>query len=163
MRSSAAICLVAALSVLSGCAFGANGELRTLVEAAAPPQSSVECEWGSSSFEQEPKSWYGCLAHESGQLQRVARTVESRLAGQGFVVSSRTEGLTVQMTGVREARIVCVDVLAPGFTDGRNTSASEVDLSHGDILVDIWATEPREAPVGAAAPACAPLPAWPDE
>jgi hypothetical protein len=163
VRVSAAICLIAALAVLSGCAIVPNGDLRKLVKAAAPAGSSLECEWGSSGFEQEPKSWYGCWVHDSGGLQRVSRAVKSRLAEQGFVVSSRGDALTVQLTGLRGGRVVCVDVLAPGFSSGRNTSASEIRLSPGEILVDVWATEPREAPVGAADPPCTAMPASPDE
>jgi hypothetical protein len=93
----------------------------------------------------------------------VSRAVKSRLAEQGFVVSSRADALTVQLTGLRGGRVVCVDVLAPGFTSGRNTSASEIRLLPGEILVDIWATEPREMPVGAPVPPCTAMPAWPDE
>lgn len=67
VRVAAALsCLVAALGVLSGCGLRANGELRTLVEAAAPPGSSLKCEWGSSSYEDEPKSWLGCWAYVLG-------------------------------------------------------------------------------------------------
>jgi hypothetical protein len=155
MRAAAVIsCLVAALGVLSGCAPGSNGELRTLVEEATLSGSSG-CEWGSSSFEAEPKSWYGCWDFASGELQRVARAYKSRLAAQGFAVSSDADALGVALTGVRGENTLCIDVLTPAFVAGRNTSPSEVDVPPGELFVDIWAVEPREAGV---AP-CAPLPA----
>ena len=161
--SASIVCLVAALGVLSGCAPGANDQLRTLVEAAAaPPDSPLGCEWGSSTYENEPKSWYGCLNYESGELQKVARRFKSRLVKQGFVVSSRTDGRSVQLTAVRGGRTLCIDVLGPGFVRSRNTSPSDVDPARGEVFVDIWTTERREDPVGAAKRPCAPLPGFPE-
>lgn len=161
VRVSAAIfSLVAALAVLTGCALGPNGELRTLVDAVAPPDSSLNCEWGSSNFENEPKSWYGCWNYVAGELQPVARAFKSRLAKQGFVVSSRRYARSVQLTGVRGVRTLCIDVLGPGFVSGRNTSPSEVNPPRGQVFVDIWTMVLPEAPVGAGIPPCAALPAF---
>lgn len=162
MRVSAAVAC-SALGFLAGCAPGSNGELRALIEEASfPESSSLDCEWGSSDFDHEPRSWYGCWDYVPGNLQRVSRTLRSRLAAQGFTVSSRAAVRSVQLTGVRGADTLCVDVLARGFARGRNTSPSEVDISPGEIFVDIWTTEPRESPGAAAGPACSGLPAFPE-
>jgi hypothetical protein len=160
--SAASLCLVAALAVLTGCSLGPNGELRKIVDGVAPPDSSLNCEWGSSSFENEPKSWYGCWNYVPGKLKPVARTFKSRLAKQGFVVSSHRYARSVQLTGVRGARTLCVDILGPGFVSGRNTSPAEVNPPRGQVFVDIWTVELPEAPAGAGIPPCAALPAFPE-
>lgn len=132
--------------------------MRTPVEAVAKPDRSLDCEWGSSTFKEEPRSWYGCWNAASGSLRRVAREYESRIAAQGFVVSSRTDGLSVQLTGVLGARTLCVDVLAHGYTRARNTSPSEVNPPRGKVFVDVWAVELRET--GPASRPCRALPEY---
>ncbi len=67
---SALVCVIAvgALLGLSGCTPGANDQLKRVVEAALlPGMDSSSCEWGASSFENEPSSWYGCWDYVSGE------------------------------------------------------------------------------------------------
>ena len=160
MRVSAAAFLLVALGgLLTGCSLAPNAKLRVLVrEAAFANSSSLDCEWGSSNFENEPKSWYGCWDYVPGRLETVSRALRSRLAAQRFELSSQKDVRSIQLTAVRGADIVCVDVLAQGFVRGRNTAPSEVDIPVGEIFVDIWTTEPRESARAPASPACAALP-----
>jgi len=131
---SALVCVIAvgALLGLSGCTPGANDQLKRVVEAALlPGMDSSSCEWGASSFENEPSSWYGCWDYVSGEPVRVGGTIRSQLSSQGFDVFMSRGHLTVELMAVRHSAIVCVDVLAPGFVDGRNTSPEEVDPGPG--------------------------------
>jgi hypothetical protein len=156
--------LLAALALCAGCAPGANSELRALVEEASlPASSSYDCEWGSSSFDHEPKSWYGCWAYVPGTLESVSRTVRKRLIARRFGVSSENAEMTVELIATRGGRTICVDVLARGFVRGRNTFPSEVDIDAGEVFVDIWTVEPRESSSAASRPQCAELPRWPDQ
>lgn len=114
------------------------------------------CEWGASTYEHEPKSWYGCWGYSSGDFVRVAATIAAQLSRRDFAVTANRKGRTVELTGVLGAETVCVDVLGSGFSHGRNTSPVEIRLSPGDVFVDVWSVELRD-PGGAA---CADLPAW---
>ena len=158
MRAAAVTCVIAiAVLVGSGCAPGANGELKRAVEEALlPGMDSSSCEWGASSYENEPKSWYGCWGYVPGNLVGVGGTIQSRLSSHGFDVSTNATGSTVEVTAVRGSETVCVDVLAPGFLDGRNTSPEEINPDPGEVFVDVWMAEPRDGTVAA----CAELPAW---
>jgi len=156
---SALVCVIAvgALLGLSGCTPGANDQLKRVVEAALlPGMNSSSCEWGASSFENEPSSWYGCWDYVSGEPVRVGGTIRSQLSSQGFDVFMSRGHLTVELMAVRHSAIVCVDVLAPGFVDGRNTSPEEVDPGPGEVFVDVWTAELRDG----SGDACAGLPAW---
>lgn len=160
MRRRTAAVALAAVVVFAGCAPGANDELRALVdEVSLPGASDADCEWGSSGFENDPKSWYGCWKYHAGTLQSTAREVESRLAAHDFVFAVQRKPFAVEITARRGPVTVCVDVLARGFTRGRNTYADEVNMDRGEVFVDVWTTEPR----GSAPMACAELPRWPDE
>lgn len=162
MRVFAAV-LVAVLGLLTGCSLEPDGRLRALVkEAGFVHSGSLDCEWGSSSFENEPKAWYGCWDYVPGTVQGVGRAVRSRLDAHGFEVSSQRDVGSVQLTAVRGADTVCVDVLARGFARGRNTVAWEIDIAAGEVFVDIWTTEPRESVGLPAGSRCAALPQFPD-
>ena len=152
-------CVVAGATLLSlsGCAPGANDDLKAVVENTfLPGMDSTSCEWGSSSYENEPKSWYGCWAYVSGDVERVGDAMHSRLNSHGFDVSRNRTDFTVELTAVRNSETVCVDVLAPGFVAGRNTSPDEINPDPGEVFVDVWMAEPRDAQAGV----CAELPAW---
>jgi hypothetical protein len=156
---AASLLCLAALLLASGCTLGANEELKRVVEGAFPPgmESSMDsCEWGSSTYEHQPKSWYGCWGYSSGDFVRVAATIAAQLSRRDFAVTASRKGRRVELTGVLGAETVCVDVLGPGSTDGRNTSQAEIRLGPGDFFVDVWSIELRDG--GDAA--CADLPAW---
>lgn len=164
MRVLAALSCLVVLGLAAGCAVGENEELRALVEEAElGDDSSVGCEWGSSSYESEPESWYGCWNYVPGTLDDVAETFRARLAAKGFDVRSRDGVLSVQMTAVRGGETLCVDVLDRGFEAGRNTYPAEVDISPGEVFVDVWAAEPRQAAGASGVAECAELPAFPEE
>lgn len=159
MRAAALACVIAfaALFGSSGCAPGANDSLKAVVEETLlPGMDPSSCEWGASTYENEPKSWYGCWDYVSGDLMRVGDTMQSRLSSHGFDVSTNRTDRTVELTAVRSSETVCVDVLAPGFVDGRNTSPEEINPDPGEVFVDVWTAEPRDGTVGE----CAELPAW---
>ena len=127
MRAAALPCLAALLLGASGCSLGANEDLKRVVEAAFPPgmeSSTDNCEWGVSTYEHEPKSWYGCWGYSSGDFVRVAATIAAQLSRRDFAVTASRNGRTVELTGVLGANTVCVDVLGSGFSYGRNTSPS---------------------------------------
>jgi hypothetical protein len=141
-------------------ALGPNTELKRGVDAVLlPGMNKSKCEWGSSSHENEPKSWYGCWDYVSGDPVRISKTVQSRLRSRGFDVSGIPAHLAVQFTAVRNGKTVCVDVLAPGFTYGRNTSPEEINPGPRDVFVDVWMVEPRDRTHDP----CNELPAWPEE
>jgi hypothetical protein len=163
MRLAAAIVFLGAVAILGGCAPGANDELLAPIEDVALPDSPLGCEWGSSSFEHEPKSWVGCWEEVPGKLAPVSRRLRSRLEAQGFDVSSRRSTRSVELTGVRGDVMLCVDVHAAGFVRGRNTAPSDVEISPGEVFVDIWAAEARESPSPAGDARCAELPPSPED
>lgn len=150
---------VVALGALWAWAPGRNDELKAIVEEVwLAGASSNDCEWGSSSFESEPRSWYGCWQYVAGSLGDTGRVVQRRLESSGFRVHREPvrDKRVVSLTGARGTDVVCVDVLAPGFQVGRNSAPQEIDPSPGQVFVDIWTVEPS-------GPRCAALPAFPDE
>jgi hypothetical protein len=181
VRLFALLCLIAAAVVLLGTSHFSLGraneqfkELGAAIDATAggtlPLKSAIEtvllpgmntssCEWGSSSYENEPKAWYGCWDYVSGDVSRVGKAVQSRLRSRGFDVSRTRTEFAVELTAVRNSKTVCVDVLARGFRDGRNTSPDEVNPDQGEVFVDIWMADQRDGSVGV----CEELPAWQDE
>ena len=164
MRLVLVLCLVAGAVIFGAircsAALAPNEALKAVVEASLlPGMARDSCEWGSSTYENEPKSWYGCWGYVSGDLSRVGRAVESGLRSQGFDVSTNRTDFTFELTAVRAAETVCVDVLAPGFSDGRNTDPDEIDPDAGEVFVDVWTAEPRDGGSGL----CDELPAWEDE
>ncbi len=159
MRAAMLPCLAALLLGASGCTLGANEDLKRVVEAAFPPSmesSTDNCEWGVSTYEHEPKSWYGCWGHSSGDFVRIAATIAAQLSRHDFAVTANRNGRTVELTGVLGAETVCIDVLGSGFSYGRNTSPVEIRLGPGEVFVDVWSVELR----GGGGVACAELPAW---
>ena len=159
--------VIATAGLLSGCALSnalnADPELRALVGTAVPPGAPIACEWGSSSYGNQSTSWLGCWTYVPGAPESVARSVRSRLVAQGFVVSLLTSDLAVELTATRGTDTLCVDVLAPGFSHGRNTLAAEVDPVAGEVFLDIWSAKHKEAVPGADYRHCYPLPALLDE
>lgn len=155
---AAALALLAFLSLAgSACSWGQNEDLKIAVEQALlPGMDRQSCEWGASSFEAEPKSWYGCWDYVRGDEASVAESVSSQLADNGFDVTEETGTRTVELTAVRGSDTVCVDVLAPGFERGRNTLAREVNPDAGEVFVDVWTVERRNA----RSKRCAELPGW---
>ena len=152
-----AVGLVVITALLSGCAPFQDEELRALVGEAAPAGSSLDCEWGSSSFEGEPDAWVGCWDYVPGSLRRAAQAVESRLSSRGFTISRQDAPNMVQLTAVRASDALCVDLLA-GSASGRNTHSDEINPSPGEVFVDIWAAKPATL-----ARECKELPAAPEE
>jgi hypothetical protein len=80
---------------------------------------------------------------------------------RGYDVSVKGGARRIELTARRGDVVLSIDVLARGFSRGRNTFASEVDIPRGEVFVDIWATEPRSS--GRNRPPCAELPRWPDD
>jgi hypothetical protein len=130
--------------IVAGCAPGANGDLRSVVEEASLPGiSESACEWGSSSFDADPKSWYGCWADVPWTVKRTTRTVRARLVARGYrVESARGPGATY-FTAVRGAHTLCVDVLGPRWARARNTYVEQVVVAAGHAFVDVWAVDGR--------------------
>jgi hypothetical protein len=160
VRAAAIVGLLVVVIGSSGCTLGANEELKRVVEQSLiPGMYLADCEWGSSSYELEPKSWYGCRGYLTGDLAGAESTLQTRLAARGFDVTTRRHGSSVELTALRQAATVCVDVLAPGFADGRNTSPEEIDPEPDEVFVDVWSAEPRTA----TSDVCIELPAWTEE
>jgi hypothetical protein len=133
-----------ALAFLAACSPGANRELRGLVEELVPAnRSMLECEWGSSSYVSDPKSYYGCQYFVPGKLERVSRRLASRLVARGFAVSCTSGVQSVKLTGARGDNTVYADILADGFEFGSNVSPSDVDIPRGEVFLDISAQEER--------------------
>jgi hypothetical protein len=156
------IVLAAAIQVLWAWGPGRNDDLKAIVEEVwLPGATSDDCEWGSSSFESEPKSWYGCWQYVSDSLAQTSRVVKQRLASRGFRIriENPPDNRVVALVGTRGADVVCIDVLAPGFRAGRNTAPQEINPSPGQVFVDIWIVEPSAT----SGPRCAALPSFPDE
>ena len=161
VRLVRAIACVAAIGAVAGCAPGASDELRALVDEVTVRGDWHGCEWGSSSFDSEPKSCYGCWDYVPGSLESVALEIYYGLDKRGFAVKAGRDARSVRLTAARRAQTLCVDVLAPGFARGRNTAPSEVHIPPTEVFVDVWAAEPRAAGT-ATARACAELPAAPE-
>ena len=134
-----------------------NPRLARVVESVLlPGMDRSSCEWGSSTHSTEPRSWHGCWDYVPDDLRRVGKRVDARLDSQGFRVSQTSTDRTIAFTAVRKSETVCVDVLAPGFIDGRNTSPSEINPDPGDVFVDVWMVERRDR----SQDPCGELPPW---
>jgi hypothetical protein len=159
MRIAAALSILAVAALVAGCSLTGNDDLKRLVkEASFAGASPYDCEWGSSNFESDPKSWYGCWDYVRGTPRRVSRVVRRRLVAHGFRVTSTRGFRSVYLTAVRGSDTLCVDVLARGFRRGRNTRPSEVNPGRREVFVDIWAVEPRASTIP-----CSALAPWADE
>ncbi len=138
-------------------ALNPNSRLRSVVDAVLlPGMDRNSCEWGLSTEPNDPKSWVGCWDYVRGDLRRVGNRVHARLESEGFRVSRARTDRTIEFTAARKSETVCVDVLAPGFTDGRNTSPSEINPDPGEVFVDVWMSERRSR----AQNPCAELAPW---
>jgi hypothetical protein len=145
MRSAAALVLVIAASLLAGCAPGADDELRGLVDETAPDKRDmVECAWGSSSFEGEPKAYYGCSWYVPGDLAHVSFALQKRLAGGGLGLSCR-EGLqSFGFTLDSETNtVVYAEVHGEGSRGGLFVAPGDYDIPPGHVLVEITARKER--------------------
>ena len=144
-----------AAAALVGCSPGADRELRYLVEDAEPAAGrSLGCEWGREWGTDAAGTYYGCWREVSGTLADVAGTMQARLTERGYAVAPEEAPLQISLTATRGTDTMCVDVLAPGFTQGRNTLASDLDIPPGRLLVDLWISRGGDSSV----PPCAALP-----
>lgn len=157
MRFGALIACALAALLAPGCSAGVNRDLRALVEEAGlRPTDTLGCEWGSSDYEGEPDSWYGCWDYVRGDVRHVSRALRAHLTEGGFAVSSRQGPDARYLTATRGSATLCVDVLARNFVSARNTAPAEVNISRGEVFVDAWAYEGAQSAGGA----CAALPAF---
>jgi hypothetical protein len=141
-RSIAALACLAAASLLTGCAPGANDELRSLVDEIAPAdRSTVGCEWQSTWGSTDVKSYYGCSWYVPGTIPRVGRPIISRAIANGFTVYCDGGAKTFEAQGARGKKALAVEVLAPGFVSSEMISAADVDIPVGHVLVAIGAAE----------------------
>lgn len=145
------IVLAAAVAVLLlgvGCAPGRNDDLKEVVDAAAPIGSDMlECSWATNRGS-DSGSYYDCFYMVRGKPRAVARLVLDRLREQGFIVSCRANRMAVEMLGSRDGTVFYADVLGRGFVHGRNVSASEVEVPHGHVLLELAAAEGEAEDVG---------------
>jgi hypothetical protein len=135
-----------------------NGELKAAVESVAPERhDTLECSWGSSSFEDEADSYYGCTYFAPGKLRQVARILAARAARNGFAVTCHTGRRLVAVTATRGATTVYADVRTPGFARFRShhlavpadptdptadvVASSDVEIPPRSVLVDVSAHE----------------------
>lgn len=147
-----------------------NGKLKNAVESIAPERhNTLECSWGSSTFEGESDSYYGCTYFAPGKLRQVAHTLAVRAARDGFEVTCETGRRLIALMATRGATTVYADVRRRGFADFRlhhltapadamDSSAdvmasSDVDIPAGSVLVDVSAHE--DAPWSHRGDACA--------
>ena len=137
MRMQTAV--LAAAALLVGCAPGADGELRGLVEDVAPAERSMlECNWGKN-WGDESGAYYGCIYSVPGKLTGVGQGVLTRLAGRGFTVTCRADRHTIELIGARGGTTFYADILADGFVHGRNVEAADVDVPPNHVIVDVSA------------------------
>jgi hypothetical protein len=132
------------------------GELKDAVESVAPARhDTLGCSWGSSSFEGESNSYYGCTYFARGKLRRVARTLAARAVRAGFAVSCQTGRRLIAVTATRGATTVYADVRTPGFAVFRThhltapadptdptadvIASSDVDIPPRSVLIDVSA------------------------
>jgi hypothetical protein len=141
-RSIAALAFLAAASTLTGCAPGANDELRSLVDDIAPSgRSTVGCEWESNWGSADVKSYYGCTWYVPGTIARVGRPLVSRAIAKGFTVYCDGGAKTFEIAGVQGKKALAVEVLADGFVSSEIVAADAVDIPPGHVLVAIGAAE----------------------
>ena len=133
MRFAAALSFFAVLSIV-GCAPGADGELRALVEDVAPAKRElVECEWGSN-WGAGAKKYYGCSWLVPGKVGRASRGVISGLAAHGFTVLCDGGGKNVELLAVQGKTRIYVNVLARSLV-------RDIDIPPGTVLVEIAADD----------------------
>jgi hypothetical protein len=141
-RSIAALALLTAVSLLTGCAPGANDELRSLVDEIAPTgRSTVGCQWQSNWGSAEVKSYYGCMWYVPGTIPRVGRPIVSRAIANGFTVFCDGSAKTFEASGAQGKKALSIEVLADGFVTSENVSAEDVDIPPGHVLVGIAVAE----------------------
>ena len=146
----AAVAVLAAASLLTGCAPGANDELRSMVEEIAPASKSmVGCQWQSNWGSAEVKSFYGCMWYVPGTIPRVGRPIVSRAIANGFKVYCDGTAKTFEASGAHGTKALSIEVLADGFPSSENISAEDVDIPPGHVLVGIAVAELKaDAPRG---------------
>jgi hypothetical protein len=156
-RRLAVVASLAVASVLTGCAPGADDELRGLVDDLAPAEKEmVSCEWestwgGSSGV----KSYYGCAWLVRGTIRRVGRPLVSRAVGNGFTVYCRGADNTFEVIAARGKKGLAMEVIAPGHARSSNISAEQDDIPRGHVLVRIGAAKfESAAPQGTADERC---------
>lgn len=133
--------LIATVALVAACAPGANEELRGLVDGVAPAERDMlECTWGTN-WGTDSGSYYGCSYFVQGRLKNVGQAVLDRMAKRGFTVTCRVESRNIELTGSRDGTMFYADILAKGFTHGRNIDAADVDIPRGHVLVEIAAIE----------------------
>ncbi len=158
MRFAAALPFLAAVVLLTGCAPGANGELRALVDDVAPAErDTLACEWESNwGSGNDTKAYYRCSWFVPGKLPRVSRGILARLTAHGFKVACRSDAHTVEFIANRGTTTIDIDVLADGFVNARAVAPSDVDIPAGSLYVDILARKHVGAHMSAdARPPCA--------
>jgi hypothetical protein len=140
---AAAVALLAAASLLTGCAPGANDELRSLVDDIAPAdRSTVGCEWESNwGSSANVKSYYGCSWYVSGTIARVGRPIVSRAIANGFTVYCEGGANRFEVVGAQGKKALAVEVLAHGFVSSEIVSSDNVDIPAGQVLVAIGAAQ----------------------
>jgi hypothetical protein len=156
----------------AGCGYDEGKDLPGIVEAAAPAGSQVVGACGGSPGLIEPPS-HGCTFFASGESRKVAVAVARALIKQGFEVSCRGGGVTIEVTGLRgdvraDSEITgdgtvttsggVVNVFAPGYVppgaDPIPTGSVALELSasrQSDASAGLFRTRIREgAPCSAA-------------
>jgi hypothetical protein len=142
-RSIAALASLAAASLLSGCAPGANDELRSLVDEIAPAdRDTVGCEWESNWGSADVKSYYGCAWYVPGTIARVGRPLVSRAIAKGFTVYCEGGEKAFEIAGVQGKKGLRVIVVAHGFVSSEQLVVDDAgDIPPGHVLVSIGAAE----------------------
>jgi hypothetical protein len=149
-RITAVLAVLTAASLLTGCAPGANDELRSMVDEIAPAgRSTVGCQWQSNWGSAEVKSYYGCMWYVPGTISRVGRPIVSRAIANGFKVYCDGSAKTFEASGAQGKKALSIEVLADGFVSSENVSAEDVDIPPGHVLVGIGVAELKaDAPRG---------------
>jgi hypothetical protein len=138
----AVLACIAATAMLTGCAPGANDELRSLVDEIAPAKRKMKgCEWQTIRGAAEAKSYYACTWYVPGTMARVGRPIISRAIANGFTVYCEGAGEAFEAQGSRGKTGLVVIVLGPGFVSTETISADDVDIPAGHVLVTIGAVE----------------------
>jgi hypothetical protein len=157
-RTAVLTILVAPAAFLTGCAPGANDELRNLVDGLAPAErDTLECKWQSNWGSADVKAYYGCSWFVPGAIAPVGRAIVTRAIADGFTVYCDGGGKTLQLTGTRGKQQLAVEVLEDGFVTSQLVSPADVDIPPGHVLVAIGALELKaRSPSADFGPRCAP-------